>query len=81
MDVHQEGVGGPVSLFADSVAWDAVEVHGHGTPRAQGVAANAGGWETFFVETRGNNGCFEHLVNVSGLQAPPSSWFGGSSTC
>ena len=30
MDVHQEGVGGPVALFADSVAWDTIEVHGHG---------------------------------------------------
>ena len=65
MDVHQEGVRGPASLFADSVTWDAIEMHGHGTPCMQGVAANAGGWETFFVKTHGDDGCFEHLVNVS----------------
>ena len=30
----RKGVVGLASLFADSVVWDAIEVHGHGTPRA-----------------------------------------------
>ena len=65
VDVHEEGVGGPASLFVDSVTWDAVKVHGHGTPHVQGVAADTGGRETFFVEPCGDDGGLEHLVDVT----------------
>ena len=69
MDVHQEDIGGPAALFAYSVTGDTVEVHGHCATCMQGVAADAGGWETFLIEACGDGCCFEHFVNVAQLQA------------
>ena len=66
MDVYQEGVRGPGTLFVDGVVGDTIEVHGHGTTCSEGVAANNTGWrKAFFVETSGNDGGFEHVVDVS----------------
>ena len=65
MDVHQEGIRGPAALFVNSVTGDAVKVHGHCTTCAQGVAADAGGWETFFVKAHGNGCGFKHFVDVA----------------
>ena len=45
--------------------WDAIEVHGHGAFSSEGVAANAGRWETFLVETSGYDGGFDHLVDIA----------------
>ena len=68
MDVHQEGVGGPSSLFANGVPWNTIEVHGHAPPCAEGVAADAARcWESFLVEACGNDGGFKHFVDVAGL--------------
>ena len=77
MDVHKKGVGGPASLFTYGIAWDAIEVHIHGATGAKGVAADARGWETLFVETGGNDSRFEYAVDVACLEAAKAFGLGG----
>ena len=67
MDVHKKSVRGPASLFADGIMWDAIEMHGHGAASVKRMAANARGWEPFLVKAGGNDGCFEHAVDVTRL--------------
>lgn len=64
MNVHEEGVRRPSTLLANFVPVDAVEVHCHGTARAEGVAADRFRWETLFVEFKGSNGGFYDGVHV-----------------
>jgi len=68
VDVHQEGVRGPASLFADCVAIDVVEMHGHGSACPQGVAANGLRGKALFVEFEGSDCSFYHCVDVGCLE-------------
>ena len=58
VDVHEKSVRGPLPLLMDSVMWDAIKVHGHCATSMKRMAADAGWWETLFVNASGNNGCF-----------------------
>ena len=66
MDVHEEGVGGPSSLFSDGVAVSSVEFHGHGTTGPEGVAAHESSGEAGGFEAQGLDGVFDVGVDVGG---------------
>jgi hypothetical protein len=66
MDVHEEGVGGPSSLFSDGVAVGTVEFHGHGASGSQGVAAYESRGEAGGCEAQGLDGSFDVCVDVGG---------------
>jgi hypothetical protein len=72
MDVHEEGVGGPASLFSDGVAVSAVEFHGHGASGSQGVAAYESRGEAGGCEAQGLDGIFDVCVDVGGADV---FWF------
>lgn len=40
MYVHEEGFGFPAALFLDGFSGDPIEMHGHGSSRSEGVAAD-----------------------------------------
>ena len=69
MDVHEEGVRWPATLFADGVTMDAIKEHGHGATCVQGMAADWWGREAFLIQANGDDSPFEHLVNVTSLEA------------
>ena len=65
MYVHEEGIRGPSSLFANGVVGYAVKVHGHGTTSTEGVAADAARWEAFLVKAHCNDCGFEYFVDIA----------------
>ena len=49
MDVLQEGIGGPSTMFFDCDGVNAIEFHSHCTSSSEGVAANILSCESKFV--------------------------------
>ncbi len=74
VDAHEEGVGGPATLFADGVAVLAVEFHCHGAARSQGVAAHKIGGKTAEVQFEGTDRCFHSGVDMGGEDVPELSF-------
>ena len=64
-------------MFANGVPVNVVEVHGHGTPRPQGVAADSFRREAFFIKAEGAYGAFDHFVDVTGLEGAWTFGCGG----
>jgi hypothetical protein len=67
MDVHEEGVGRPSSLFSDGVAVSAVKFHGHGATGPEGVAAHESRGEAGGFKAQCLDGGFDVGVDVSGV--------------
>ena len=63
MDVHEVGLRFPASHLLDGEVADAVEVHGHGTPGAEGVAADIVLGVAKVVETNISSGGLEDGVD------------------
>jgi hypothetical protein len=66
VDAHEEGVGRSPTLFVDGVVVFAIEFHGHGSARAQGVAADKVRQETTEMQLQGFSASFDSGVDVGG---------------
>ena len=71
MYVHEKSVGFPPTHFLDGVGVNAIEVHGHGTASAEGVATDVAFGVAKVVEANLASRLFEGGVDVLGSYGAP----------
>ena len=71
MHIHEECLGLPSALLLDGRCGDSVQVHGHGSSSAQGVATDVALGVAQFAEADGTSGSFDGCIDVFCLDVLP----------